>query len=450
MSLARIVRSAVMRRMADAGVRDRRRTRAEAARQRQGRPHAILYFHQPDDPYSHLAAQALRAFLERYDVQLLPRVVAQPTPIAIHEKRLWDAWARRDAAAIAPFHGLASHDPGHEPDPARVDGARRLLLAAEGSPQFPEVAVAVGTALQRDDPAALDALAATHGTVAGAAAAARLEQNFALRHRLGHYLGAMFHYEGEWYWGIDRLHYLEARLDALGARRPGAPPGPSVTLQRRAPPTLAARERVTLEYFPSVRSPYTQLSYDRVADLCRRYPVDLVVRPVLPMMMRGVKADRRKGQYILFDTRREAERLGVPFGNLWDPFGEPVRRAYSLFPWARERGRGFEYLREYSRAVWSERLDAWRPEGLQRIVERAGLPWAEARARLDTRDWETEVERNVQDMLAAGSWGVPTLRLPAARGEPEFTAWGQDRIWLVEEEIARRLGAVPHAAGRAA
>ena len=450
MSLARIVRSAVMRRMADAGARDRQRARAEAARQRQGRPHEVLYFHQPDDPYSHLAAQALRGFVERYDVQLLPRVVAQPTPIAIHEKRLWDNWARRDAAAIAPFYGLASHDPGHEPDPARVDCARRLLLAVEGSPQFPQVAVAVGAALQREDHAALDALAAEHGTVPAAEAAARLAQNFALRHRLGHYLGAMFHYEGEWYWGIDRLHYLEARLDALGARRAGAPPGPTVALQRRAPPTLAARERVTLEYFPSVRSPYTQLAYDRVADLCRRYPVDLVVRPVLPMMMRGVKADRRKGQYILFDTRREAERLGVPFGNIWDPFGDPVRRAYSLFPWARERGRGFEYLREYSRAVWSERVNAWQPEGLQRIVERAGLPWAEARARLDTRDWEAEVERNVQDMLAAGSWGVPTLRLPAARGEPEFTVWGQDRIWLVEEEIARRLGAVPHAAGRAA
>jgi len=50
------------------------------------------------------------------------------------------------------------------------------------------------------------------------------------------------------------------------------------------------------------------------------------------------------------------------------------------------------------------------------------------------------MERNVQDMLAAGSWGVPTLRLPATATSPEFTVWGQDRIWLVEEELARRLG----------
>jgi 2-hydroxychromene-2-carboxylate isomerase len=429
-----------MRRMADAGRRDRLRARAEAARRRAGRAHEVHYFHQVDDPYSHLALQAVPRFLERYDVQLLPHVVAQPTPIAIHEKDLWERWARRDCAAVAPYYGLRCADAGRGPDAGLVDLARRILLNLEGAPAFAEAGIALGDALARDDRAALQALAAQHGTAEPAPAAARLQQNFDLRHRLGHYLGAMFFYGGEWYWGIDRLHFLEVRLDALGARKPAAPAGGSVTLQRRAPPALASRERVTLEFFPSVRSPYTHISYDRVADLCRRYPVDLVVRPVLPMMMRGVKADRRKGQYILFDTQREAERLGVPFGDIWDPFGDPVRRAYSLFPWARDRGKGFEYLHAYSRAVWSERVDAWSEAGLRLIVERAGLPWAEAKARLDSRDWEPEMQRNVDDMLAAGSWGVPTLRLPAVGTRPEFTVWGQDRIWLVEEEIARRLG----------
>lgn len=441
MSIARIVRSAIMRRMADAGARDRRRERAERARRRQGRPHEVWYFHQPDDPHSHLAAQALQGFADRYTVQMHPRVVAQPTPIAIHEQTLWDAWARREGAAMAPYCGLDSRDAGHAPAAPLVDLARRLLLNLETSPQFAEAAVAAGRALQRDDGGTLEALAAKHGALAAAPAAERLAQNFALRHRWGHYLGAMFFYAGEWYWGIDRLHYLEARLDALGARRSDAPEGRSITLQRRAPASLQSATRVTLEFFCSLRSPYTHLSYERIADLCRRYPVDLVCRPVLPMMMRGVKADRRKGQYILFDTRREADRLGVRFGDIWDPFGDPVRRAYSLFPWARDRGRGFEYLHAYSRAVWGERVNAWTESGLRGIVERAGLPWPDAKARLDTRDWEPEMERNVQDMLAAGSWGVPTLRLPATATDPAFTVWGQDRLWLIEEEIAQRLGA---------
>ncbi len=440
MPITRAIRSAVMRRLADPKLRDQRRVAAEAKRRKSGRAHEVYYFHQPDDPYSHLAAQVLRRFLERYDVRLLPRIVAEATPIAIHERGLWEAWARRECAAIAPFYALRYQDSGKQPNDALIDLARRILLNVEGAAEFPEIAVSVGTALHSGDAAALKKLAETHGAEREAKAPARLRRNFKLRHRLGHYLGAMFHYEGEWYWGIDRLHHLEERLDALGARRPQASPGPCLHLQRRPPPQkVDPKKRVKLEFFPSLRSPYTHLSYDRVADLRKRYPVDLVVRPVLPMMMRGVKADRRKGTYILQDTMREAERLGVPFGNIWDPFGDPVRRAYSLFPWARDQGKGFEYLHAYSLAVWSERTNAWSEAGLRSIVERAGLSWDAAREHLDSRDWEDEMERNVTHMLAAGSWGVPTLRLPAAGILPEFTVWGQDRIWLVEEEIARRI-----------
>ena len=32
------------------------------------------------------------------------------------------------------------------------------------------------------------------------------------REALGHYLGGTLYYAGEWYWGIDRLPYLEERL----------------------------------------------------------------------------------------------------------------------------------------------------------------------------------------------------------------------------------------------
>jgi 2-hydroxychromene-2-carboxylate isomerase len=413
--LANTIRSFFMRRIADPRLRDRRRAAAEAARRKAGLPHEVLYFHQPDDPYSHLAAQALTAFVARYDIQLQPRVVAQPTPIAIHEQELWDQWARRECGAIAPYYGLEYRDTGHAPSASLTDLARRILVAAEAAPEFAQIAVATGNALNSGDPSVLGELAARHGAAEAGVAEARLQENFRLRHKLGHYLGAMFHYAGEWYWGIDRLHHLEARLDALGARRPDGPQGASVEMTPRyATKSVAIRggRRVALEFFPSLRSPYTHLSYARVADLVKRYPIDLVVRPVLPMMMRGVKADRRKGVYILQDTRRAAERLGVAFGNIWDPFGDPVRRAYSLFALARERGKALEYLHVYSNAVWSERVNAWSLAGLRSVVERAGLSWDEARSRLDNREWEPEMERNVADMIAAGSGACRRFACP--------------------------------------
>ena len=36
---------------------------------------------------------------------------------------------------------------------------------------------------------------------------------------MGHYLGAMFYYAGEWYWGLDRLPYMLERLDKLKLRK---------------------------------------------------------------------------------------------------------------------------------------------------------------------------------------------------------------------------------------
>lgn len=440
MSFVRAIRSAVIRRVSDHRLKEKKRQQAEARRLKTNSPHVVHYFHQVDDPYSHLAVQVLREFINRFNIELRPHVVAQHTPIAIHEQKLWDQWARRECAAMAPYYSLSYQDPGRQSAPDQTDLARRILINQEDTSRFPELAILVGAALNRSSLDELTLLAKTHGVSDPQAADRRLKENFSLRHKLGHYLGAMFFYAGEWYWGIDRLHYLEERLASLGARKPGAAAGPCALRVKRAPERIDAKTRIRLEYFPSVRSPYTHISYEQVADLCSRYPIDLVCRPVLPMMMRGVKADRRKGMYIIFDTKREADRLGIPFGNAWDPFGEPVRRAYSLYPWARAQGKGFEYLHSYSRAVWSERINAWSKTGLKLIVERAGLSWNDALQRLDSRDWEPEMEKNVNDMIAAGSWGVPTLRIVATGQFPEFTVWGQDRIWLIEEEIARRLG----------
>ncbi len=243
MSLARAIRSAVMRRFADPRRRAARREKAERARQLAGRPHEVLYFHQVDDPYSQLAVQALGPLLARYDIRLLPKVVAKPTPIAIHEQRLWDAWASCDAAAIAPHYGLRYDTAATAASAELLSLARRLLLTTDDAYRFAELARQVSAAVQGNALDALQRLAAGRVLPDPAAAEEQLAAHYVLRHQLRHYLGGMFHYAGEWYWGIDRLHYLEQRLDALGARRPGAPataavarqPLPSFTAQAGAP-----------------------------------------------------------------------------------------------------------------------------------------------------------------------------------------------------------------------
>jgi 2-hydroxychromene-2-carboxylate isomerase len=418
--------------------RDARRWVGERRRRLAREPHRIRYFHQVDDPYSQLAAQVLGELLGRYDVVLEPHLVGPPPDDAAPERERLAAFARKDAADVAPFYGLDFPEAAAAPGPADVELAARLLAAASAAARFEGEAARIGAALWRGDRAQLEKIASELAPADPSAAHRAIADGSALRQRTGHYLGAMLHYAGEWYWGVDRLWHLERRLRALGLLRANAPTDPIVARPdpRREPPVAAAR-RLRLEFFPSLRSPYTAIAMRRVLELPERLPVDLVLRPVLPMVMRGLPVPRAKRLYIVLDTKREAEDAGEPFGFVCDPVGRPVERAFSLYPWARERGRAAQLLACFTRAAFAEGVDTGTDEGLRHVVERAGLSWEEARQHLDREGWREELEENRRVLLECGLWGVPSCRLR----EPDFCTWGQDRIWRVEEEIRRRLAA---------
>jgi hypothetical protein len=61
--------------------------------------------------------------------------------------------------------------------------------------------VAVGDAFWRGDDGALTELITEHGCASPEETEQRLSAGTALRADLKHYSGAMFYYEGEWYWG---------------------------------------------------------------------------------------------------------------------------------------------------------------------------------------------------------------------------------------------------------
>ena len=156
--------------------------------------------------------------------------------------------------------------------------------------------------------------------------------------------------------------------------------------------------------------------------------------------MRGVPAPGEKGIYIMTDAIREAEHLGVPFGDMFDPIGEPVLRGFSLWPFARDAGHGAEYLSSFLRAAFAEGRRTGTDEGLRFVVERAGLDWSEAQTHLDRDAWRAELEENRQTMYEElGAWGVPSYRLLDAEGHTLLSVWGQDRLWLVAAEIRRHL-----------
>jgi len=427
-----------------------RRSAAEVQRRLAGRPHRVLYFHQVDDPYSQLAAQVLEPLAARYEVELESRLAGPPPDAAAPERARLEVFARKDAADVAPAYGLAFPRAAAAPAAEDVAEARRLLAASLGAGRFPAAAARVGRALWAGDRAALAKLGEELGRAGDAEARAAEEAGSEERRRLGHYSGAVFHYGGEWYWGVDRLHHLERRLDALGLRRAGAPPG--LLVPRPPPrrgPAPARSERLVLEFYPSLRSPYSYLALERTYDLARRQNLELVLRPVLPMVMRGLPVPPEKRLYIVLDAKREAEDAGIPFGRVCDPVGAPVERCFSLWSFCREQGRAAELLLSFTRAAFAEGVDTASDTGMRHVVEGAGLPWSEARARLGRDEsWRAELEANREALFGMGLWGVPSFRLLGRAGEADFHTFGQDRIWLLEAEIERRR-AVPAGSGSA-
>lgn len=405
----------------------RRREQAERTRLRQGAPHEILYFHQVDDPYSALAAQSLERLAERYDVRIRACLVPPPRDDATPDRERLVAYSRVDAERLAAQHGLIYRDPGRQPGSGAIARTSHALLAAIAQDRFNQLAGPLSQALWSEGMAAPAGTDATDDTLR-----AHLQHSAQTRERLGHYLGATFHYGGEWYWGIDRLHHLERRLQALGAAREA-----TLSLPLLYPPAddldhdVVLSAPATIEFFFSLRSPYSAIVAPRVFELARRTGARVELRYLLPMVMRGLPVPRAKRMYISQDTAREARLRGTPFGRLNDPLGKPTERGLALIPWAQQQGRAEAYVLAFMNGVWAQGLDAGSDRGLRRIVEAAGLPWAGARDALRDDGWRAVAEANRQALQVQGLWGVPSFRVGP------LAVWGQDRLGLIQAELLR-------------
>jgi 2-hydroxychromene-2-carboxylate isomerase len=408
----------------------KKRASAEQKRSKLGLRHQLHYFHQVDDPYSALAACVLTTLLARYDVELIPHVVRPPANDAAPEREKLIAYSRRDAQQLARHHGLTFSDEGAQPNALSLDWVTARLVKAISTGGFAKLAGPLSAALWRPEAMppeqALDS--GLSDLASSAEVAAHLDASTSLRQKLGHYLGATFYYAGEWYWGIDRLHHLERRLQTLGLAQHGVEGlmfAPDEDLQAIQPSTSPT----PIDFFFSLRSPYTAIVAERVFSLGRLTGAPVRLRYVLPMVMRGLSVPRNKRMYIALDTAREAFERNIPFGRLNDPVGRPTERGLSLMPYAEREGLGQRYVLSFLRGVWAEGLDAGSDRGLRTIVERAGLSWPQARIELNNAAWREVAEDNRAELFSLGLWGVPSFRVA------DFAVWGQDRLWAVQEAL---------------
>ena len=370
------------------------RQKAEQKRQRQSRPHVLHFFHQVDDPYSQLLAQAIPLLKSRYAVSVLQHVVGEPDDSAVPERDKLKAYSLLDAARLASQYGLRwpeHSDHPHSPKPT----------------------------------------------------AESLQTSHRLRKTWGHYLSGTIYYEGEWYWGIDRLHHLESRLTELGLstyirsqrQQLHAPLFETPQYQKLS----NVPEGSSIDFYFSFRSPYSAISVAKVFDWAKANGVEVNLKYVLPMVMRGLPVPAEKRKYISLDAAREAHVQNVPFGRLNDPVGKPTERGLALIPFAQMHELAEPYIKSFMQGVWAEGLDAGTDAHLKIIVERAGLNWDAAKDILHSKandtHWRSVAEQNRQTLSALGLWGVPSFRFE------DTAVWGQDRFWVIEKAMHAKFDA---------
>lgn len=364
-----------------------RRKIFEMRRRAKRRGHEVFFFHDLADPYSYLLAQVLRDLVAAYDVTLTQYLVPPPDPKSTPQAALLAAHARLDAARIAVFHGLEFNLERLEEERQRVPAEDLTERLQEGSEQLA---------------------------------------------RLGHYQGGMLFYAGEWYWGLDRLAYLEERLRSLGASRNLASP-----IRFPRPPDMGQdfapnRNAQPIEMFYSFRSPYSYLALEKLPAFVKRTGIDLRLRPVMPMITRGVPLLREKRRYIWFDSTREARRQGIAFGKIADPLiEEGYKNALALFPLAEAQGKGLEFSRAAMSAAFAEGRYLSDERVLRRLADDLGMEWPECREALGNEDWRAAAEENAAALRRLGLWGVPSFHCG------EVCVWGQDRMWLLERLIGQ-------------
>jgi len=405
-------------------------------------PRLELYF-EIADPWSYLAAQAVSRLLEAYPVELAFHVVTPPASDVDPAPALRATHAVRDAQQLAAYWDVEFAGK-READSGMVRDIGTALVRERPAAEQLRAALELTGAMWAGDRKQLASLLGTWGTEAHGSVAPILNTAYAALRKAGHYQGAMMSYAGTWYWGIDRLPYLEQALARESGRDVAGVVAPRPEAERG--PERLSEKPLACELWFSFRSPYSYLALEQIEAILAPYGIPLVLRPIAPMVARGLPVPQVKRLYIVRDAKREADRLGIPFGELCDPLGPGVDNCLAIAHWALRRGAepAMAFARSAMRGIWAEARDVSAYIDLRAIVERAGLPWDEARAALDDPEAARAAQANAADLAVIGLWGVPSLRVG------DFIAWGQDRLPLLADRLRRHAlaAAAPAPAAR--
>ena len=184
------------------------RLKAEETRAKENRPHEVLYFHKVDDPYSYLTASYAGEISKRFNVEVTPILVGDDVSETVHEPSMYDVHCLNDAKRIGPYYDVHYHKDTY-PDNKLVQQANSVLIKSDKK-EFIRNALEIAKVIWGDKNEMSNEL--SNNELSDTEIQKALKEGNTVRDKVGYYFGSAFHYEGENYWGLDRLNHLEDRL----------------------------------------------------------------------------------------------------------------------------------------------------------------------------------------------------------------------------------------------
>ena len=381
-------------------------------------------------PYAMLAATRIEALAQRTGHELVLRPVLlggiyravnnadHPSATWAENKQLmtWRDLHRQAELLDMPLRFPDSH-------PRRTVEAMRLLCLLD-QPQMAELMHALFQAYWIDnrdvsDRAVLEEIASAHDVDAALMdspeAREKLRENTAEAVARGAFGVPTFMQGERLWWGVDRMHFLEADL---GGEPEAYTPRPSTPAR--------------LEVFHDFSSPFSCLGCLEIENIAREHGAELAWRPML---------------------------LGALFRNIGTPMmpmlemNEARRNwgAEDLARWARERGFDFRFTSHFPlntvlalrcsniapalipafyRAAWSENRNLSEEDVIREIITEQGLDADEVIEQALAQANKDAIRANTERAEAIGACGAPTFVV-----NDQYAFWGQDRLEMVRRAL---------------
>jgi len=194
-----------------------------------------------------------------------------------------------------------------------------------------------------------------------------------------------------------------------------------------------------LPFYYDYACPWAYLASCRVEVLFADLDVEVDFRPVqlaslkeTPPNTKPPAMGPRKEAWYYSDLEAWSELVGADLDLRPKHLVErSTRRALKAALVAKDAGRLREFHYPAFRARWAEARPVADPDVLRELLGAAGLDAEAAMERVESPELERRIERETQDAISRGVFGVPTLFV----GDRMF--WGNDRFELVRFSIEK-------------